>query len=215
MEKGAGPPARPSDALSLPAPRTNARDALLQAAGSLIVERSTLDVSIADVAARANISRALVRYHVGDRDGLLAALMQRDAAAAVAEIRAVLADTADVRADAARYLGAILRIYLRQPYCAALARWFAHAAPDAFAESWRRQVDPVIGVLRELVKQGATGGTLRDLPPAHVYLGMLGACDQLFLNAALIAPLARDAEAASAPLTEHLVATFLAGLRTG
>src|ERR1700755_1942633 len=64
---------------------------LLVAAGDLMIERNSTDISLSDIAEKSGINAALVKYHFGNKDGLLLALLARDAATAVAHLQYLLA----------------------------------------------------------------------------------------------------------------------------
>ncbi len=64
----------------LPAKRTPERDVapmnataakLLVAAGDLMIERNSTDISLSDIAEKSGVNSALVKYHFGNKDGLL------------------------------------------------------------------------------------------------------------------------------------------------
>jgi AcrR family transcriptional regulator len=50
---------------------------LLVAAGDLMIERNTTDVSLSEIAQKSGVNAALVKYHFGNKDGLLLALLAR------------------------------------------------------------------------------------------------------------------------------------------
>src|SRR5258707_10953958 len=64
---------------------------LLVAASELMIERSSIDVSLSDIAQKSGVNAALVKYHFGNKDGLLLALLARDAATEVANLEYLLA----------------------------------------------------------------------------------------------------------------------------
>jgi AcrR family transcriptional regulator len=51
---------------------------LLKAAGELMTERNSIDISLSELAKKSGINAALVKYHFGNKDGLLLALLARD-----------------------------------------------------------------------------------------------------------------------------------------
>jgi len=53
----------------------NTREALLQACAALISENGIAPISVRDVADRAEVNQAMVRYHFGDKDGLMKAAL--------------------------------------------------------------------------------------------------------------------------------------------
>src|SRR5256885_16495711 len=64
---------------------------LLVAASELMIERSSIDVSLSDIAQKSGVNAALVKYHFGNKDGLLLALLARDAATEVSNLEYLLA----------------------------------------------------------------------------------------------------------------------------
>ena len=64
---------------------------LLVAAGDLMIERNTTDVSLSEIAQKSGVNAALVKYHFGNKDGLLLALLARDAETEVANLEYLLA----------------------------------------------------------------------------------------------------------------------------
>src|SRR5438477_11570826 len=67
-------PSRPQAA------RNTTAEKLLVAASALMIERSSIEVSLSDIAQKSGVNAALVKYHFGNKDGLLLALLARDAA---------------------------------------------------------------------------------------------------------------------------------------
>ena len=57
----------------------NTKDRLIAAAREIMVERNAVEFSLQDVAARSGLNSALVKYHFGNKDGLLLAILERDA----------------------------------------------------------------------------------------------------------------------------------------
>ena len=87
----------------LPAAKNATAEKLLVAASELMIERSSIEVSLSDIAQKSGVNAALVKYHFGNKDGLLLALLARDAATEVAQprISAGAADGADRETEAA------------------------------------------------------------------------------------------------------------------
>jgi len=63
-----------------PAGKNTTAEKLLVAASELMIERSSIEVSLSDIAQKSGVNAALVKYHFGNKDGLLLALLARDAA---------------------------------------------------------------------------------------------------------------------------------------
>ena len=56
------------------------------AASELMIERASIEVSLSDIAQKSGVNAALVKYHFGNKDGLLLALLARDAATEMTQL---------------------------------------------------------------------------------------------------------------------------------
>src|SRR4030088_2095133 len=90
--------------------RTTA-EKLLVAASELMIERSSIDVSLSDIAQKSGVNAALVKYHFGNKDGLLLALLARDAATEVANLEYLLAQPITPSAKLRLHIAGISRTY--------------------------------------------------------------------------------------------------------
>src|SRR3546814_4901528 len=70
--------------------RGSIREALLDAASALMREQDRIDVGIVDIAARAGVNHGMIRYYFGDKEGMLAALLDRDVLRAIRQLDALL-----------------------------------------------------------------------------------------------------------------------------
>src|SRR3978361_2201040 len=71
--------------------KTTTAEKLLVATSELMIERSSIDVSLSDIAQKSRVNAALVKYHFGNKDGLLLALLARAAATEVTQLQYLLA----------------------------------------------------------------------------------------------------------------------------
>src|ERR1700740_320442 len=93
-----------------PAKNTTA-DRLLVAASELMIERNSIDVSLSDIAQKSGINAALVKYHFGNKDGLLLALLARDAANEAANLEYLLAQSITPTEKLKLHIAGIIRAY--------------------------------------------------------------------------------------------------------
>ena len=87
----------------LPGGKNTTAEKLLVAASELMIERASIEVSLSDIAQKSGVNAALVKYHFGNKDGLLLALLARDAATEMSQLEYLLgaADRADRETEAA------------------------------------------------------------------------------------------------------------------
>ena len=66
--------------------KNSTAEKLLVAASELMIERASIEVSLSDIALKSGVNAALVKYHFGNKDGLLLALLARDAATEMSQL---------------------------------------------------------------------------------------------------------------------------------
>jgi AcrR family transcriptional regulator len=158
---------------------TGAREKLLDAAASLIIERHTIEISLAEIAGRASLNSALVKYYFGSKLGLLAALLQRDATRATAEMTELLKLDAPADQKMRLHLRGIMTTYRRSPYLNRLLHAMLRSQDEALCQQVRRTlIQPVFECQAAILDQGAAAGQFRRVDHRLFYLSATGACDQ-------------------------------------
>lgn len=200
------------------APGFNARERLLDTAGRLMSDRHSIDVSLSEIARHSGLNSALVKYYFGNKDGLLLALVEREAAAALAGLRELLrldlAPTEKLR----RHIAGVINKFFRTPYLNRLL----HSLLDERKSQSRatRQVikvfvRPLLDLQRELIAQGVAAGEFKPIDAELFYVSMLGACDHLF-NARYVLRLAGHRginDAMRERYVEHVCDIFINGVK--
>jgi AcrR family transcriptional regulator len=164
---------------------------LLVAAGDLMIERNTTDISLSEIAQKSGVNAALVKYHFGNKDGLLLALLARDAAAEMANLAFVLDQPISPTEKMRRHIAGILNAYYRVPYLNRLIHLLLHQGSEATAKEVHRFfVGPLFEFVKKLLDDGVAAGEFRKVDPVLFYISLNGACDHLFygrqMNARLI-----------------------------
>jgi len=156
---------------------------LLVAASDLMIERSSIEVSLSDIAQKSGVNAALVKYHFGNKDGLLLALLARDAANEVANLAYLLAQPITPTAKLKLHIGGIIRAYHRFPYMNRLIHYLLHeTSAEAAAEVSQFFVAPLLDFHRRLLAEGIEAGEFREIEPVLFYTSLIGACDHLFFG---------------------------------
>src|SRR5438552_11523784 len=166
-----------------PAAKNATAEKLLMAASALMIERSTNEVSLSDIELKSGVNAALVKYHFGNKDGLLLALLARDAATEVSNLEYLLAQPITPTAKLKLHVAGIIRAYHRFPYMNRLIHYLLHeSSAEAADEVSKFFVAPLLDFHRRLLAQGIKAGEFRKIDPVLFYTSLIGACDHLFFG---------------------------------
>ena len=170
------PPA--SVAEKLPA---STKDRLIAAARDLMIERNAVDFSLQDVANRSGLNSALVKYHFGNKDGLLLAILERDAGHAVMQMKRLAALEISATAKLEAHIKGVIETYYRYPYLNRLVHLTMHERGEEEAGKVATFfVEPLVAFQRELLDKGVASGEFKRVDPIFFYHAVVGACEHLF-----------------------------------
>jgi AcrR family transcriptional regulator len=166
---------------------TNGRNAtaekLLVAASELMIDRASIEISLSDIAQKSGVNAALVKYHFGNKDGLLLALLARDAATEIDHLEYLLAQRISPTAKLKLHIGGIIRAYWRFPYMNRLIHYLLHeSSAESADEVSKFFVAPLLDFHRRLLAEGIAAGEFRSIDPVLFYTSLIGACDHLFFG---------------------------------
>jgi AcrR family transcriptional regulator len=165
------------------ATRNTTAERLLGAASELMIERKSIEVSLSDIAQKSGVNAALVKYHFGNKDGLLLALLARDAATEMANLDYLMAQPISPAAKMKLHIAGIIKAYHQFPYMNRLIHYLLHeSSTEAADEVSKFFVGPLLDFHRRLLAQGAAAGEFRLIDPVLFYTSLVGACDQLFFG---------------------------------
>jgi len=163
--------------------RNSTAEKLLVAASELMIERSSIEVSLSDIAQKSGVNAALVKYHFGNKDGLLLALLARDAATEMSNLEYLLAQPITPTEKLRLHIGGIIRAYRRFPYMNRLIHYLLHeSSAEAADEVSKFFVAPLVDFHRRLLAEGTRAGEFRRIDPVFFYTSLIGACDHLFFG---------------------------------
>ena len=161
----------------------SAADRLLAAASELMIERSSIEVALSDIAQKSGANAALVKYHFGNKDGLLLALLARDAATEMSNLEYLLAQPITPTEKLKLHIAGVIRAYHRFPYMNRLIHYLLHeSSQEAANEVSQFFVAPLLNFHRRLLAEGVKAGEFRDIDPVLFYTSLIGACDHLFFG---------------------------------
>jgi AcrR family transcriptional regulator len=179
---------KPSSKTSHPAPPPAAETPmnptaakLLVAAGDLMTEKNSVDISLSDIAQRSGINAALVKYHFGNKEGLLLALLARDARAEMVNLKFLVDQPISPTEKMRLQIAGIINANYRFPYMNRLIHFLLNdSVPETSREVVNFFVKPLLDLERRILEEGFAAGEFREVDPALFYVSLVGACDHLF-----------------------------------
>lgn len=196
--------------------KASTADALLNAAGALFIERRSLDVSLSDIAERTGLNSALIKYYFGNKEGLLLALIKRDATQSLNALGTLLKMALPADRKMRIHIAGIMNSYYKSPY---LNRLLHHLIGNGETEASNHIADffvkPVVEAQRAILEQGEQEGVFRHVDAEMFYFSMVGACDHLFFATHSLKPLfgeLRVTEDLRERYTDHVTDIFMTAL---
>jgi AcrR family transcriptional regulator len=200
------PPLNTSALSRLPAGKSATAEKLLGAASELMIERKSIEVSLSDIAQKSGVNSALVKYHFGNKDGLLLALLARDAASELNHLDYLMAQPISSTAKMRLHIAGIIKAYYQFPYMNRLIHYLLHeSSAEAADEVSKFFVGPLLDFHRRLLAQGVAAGEFRIVDPVLFYTSLIGACDHLFF-----ARHAMSRAAGVGPVTDEVCRDYIA-----
>jgi len=181
---------------------------LLQATASILSERSDLDASFSEIEKRSGLNSALIKYYFGNKDGLLLALLERDAKLEMDALKHLI--TMDLTADEKLriHIRGILNAFHRSPYLNRLIHYMIENGSGRSGKLLKEiYINPMVEAYRKIVAQGVEEGTFRPVNAELLYCSLVGSCDYIFSSINIIPQIFNESE-----ITEELKQRYLAHL---
>jgi TetR/AcrR family transcriptional regulator len=155
------------------------RQALLDAAIALMIERGTIEVSLSEIGERAQLNSALVKYYFGGKRGLLTAMVDDIVKKGIAQMSGLL----DMKLSPAEklkiHIKGVIRLYFRYPFINRLIHSMLED-PEQSKHVAKTISIPLATTQMALLKEGIDCGDFKDIDPMMFYFQVIGACEQIF-----------------------------------
>lgn len=154
---------------------------LLRAAGEAMIDKGSVDISLADVGQRTGLSAPLIQYHFGSKEGLLLALIERDAAQAVGMMEELAAMPLPPDRKMRMHIEGFVKSFFRAPYLNLLLHVHMQGSGEAVANRVSDVfVKPIVEFQRQVLSDGVAQGIFRPVEPMYFYFIIVGACEHMF-----------------------------------
>ena len=162
---------------------------LLKAAGELMAERNSIDISLSELARKSGINAALVKYHFGNKDGLLLALLARDSQSEIENLDYLLRQPISPTEKLKLHIAGVIKAYHRFPYLNRLIHRLLYESNEKAAKEVSHFfARPVFEFQRRVLEDGVEAGEFRKVDPMLFYISLIGACDHLFHGRTFMSP---------------------------
>jgi AcrR family transcriptional regulator len=154
---------------------------LLDATAALLSERTALDVSLSDIAKRAKLNAALIKYYFGNKNGLLLAVLERDAETAMAQLDHLVHMPISAEQKLKIHISGIVNAFHRSPWLNRLINYMIeYSDKRAGQRVGEIYIEPMIRAYQAIIDQGVREGALRPIDPRFLYHSLVGACEHIF-----------------------------------
>lgn len=174
---------RKKDRQQAPPSGDSARDKLLEATSQLMIERDTLDITLSEIAERAQVNAGLVHYYFRGKEGLLFALIDRDVAPGVSELSSLVNMDLPPIQKMVVHLTGIIRAYYRNPYLNRLITAMTRdGRRDRVSRVLTELLIPLLKAHTIILESGFEAGVFRKIDPMLFYFTVIGAVDSMYSN---------------------------------
>jgi TetR/AcrR family transcriptional regulator len=163
------------------AKRTASAGQLLQATSKILAQRNVIDVSLSEIAESSGLNSALIKYHFGSKDGLLLALVRRDAASSLSRLNDLIRMKIPPEQKIRLHVAGVINTYIRYPYLNRLIHLLLNNSSEQITQELANFfVKPLVEAQSKILEDGFSQGVFRRVDPMFFYYSMIGACDHIF-----------------------------------
>jgi AcrR family transcriptional regulator len=159
------------------------RELLLNTASDLMVETSSVDVSLSDIEQRSGMNSALVRYYFGNKVGLQLALLRKVLSKSVTDLQHLCAMQISATDKLKNHITGMINGYARYPYVNRLMHHILAQDTGEYSETIASEFGrPLAEAQRSILEEGAATGEFREVDPMLFYFQLVGSCDHFFYS---------------------------------
>jgi AcrR family transcriptional regulator len=161
--------------------RSKSDGALLDAASKILSERNSLDISLSEIAETSGLNSALISYHFGNKDGMLLALVRRDAETALTQLDQLLALNLPPEQKIRLHIAGVINTYAKYPYLNRLMHFLIENTNQILSKEISDFfIKPLVAAQTRIIEEGVKAGVFKAVDPMYFYFTFIGACDLIF-----------------------------------
>lgn len=196
--------------------RVAARERLLDATSALLSERDTLEISLNEIATRSGLNHGLVNYYFKGKEGLLLALLERDAAKALSALEHLVVQRIPPLKKLELHIRGVINVYYRYPYINRLINVLQSTNADTARELARIFISPLQKYQSAIIEDCIQAKDIRAVDGNLFYYTVIGSCEFLFHSRNTLPYLSGPPEITASlkeAYADHLVRFLLDGLK--
>ncbi|WP_176599393.1 MULTISPECIES: TetR/AcrR family transcriptional regulator C-terminal domain-containing protein [Sphingobium] len=160
--------------------RGDTRLRFIQSTSELMVEMNSIDVTLLQIAARAKLNSALIKYHFGNKDGLLTAVALHAAEKNMEALSELVEARISPRKKMEIHLTGLMQLYWHHPYINVLCQYILRHSEQKYKDAIDQKImQPFIELQNRIIREGIELGEFRNVDPEMTFYIMRGACDSL------------------------------------
>lgn len=160
---------------------TPPRDRLLDATAALMIERGSIEVSLADIAKRTDLNSALISYYFGNKAGLMMALLRKVLGDDLAQLEQLSQLDISPQEKLRSHISGMIDSYFSYPFINPLTHQLVTDEPETYGPLIAEEFSTrAAAIQRRILEDGQAAGVFRKVDALHFYFHLVGACDQFF-----------------------------------
>jgi TetR/AcrR family transcriptional regulator len=192
------------------------RERILGAAAEVFAEIGFAGARVDEIASRAGINKAMLYYHVGDKERLYAAVLTNVVDRVVGRLRAVADGPASPRQKLEQLLHTLADIGASNPHFVPIMLREVASGGATLPDEMLQRMAAIFRIVADVLADGRAAGQFRETDPLLTHVSLVGSMMFLVASQPIRARLARAAGVESVhtldDLARHTSNLFLEGL---
>ncbi|MEO1656326.1 MAG: TetR family transcriptional regulator [Pseudomonadota bacterium] len=157
------------------------RQSLIVAAASLMSEKDTLDISLAEIGRTAGANSALIKYYFGSKEGLLMAVLEQDFETGLRRLERLVQSDRSPEEKMRLHIRGLVETYHSHPYLNRLVQKMSREAlPENVERLANEFIKPISEAQSTILEDGVAAGVFRPIESWSFYFQVVGSASHIY-----------------------------------